>query len=53
MMNTLQNQDCLKSAKGGTGMVRLDFEFLMSFKKNITYCCNMVLYKCLRESSIV
>ncbi len=29
MMTTLQNQDFVKSAKSGTGMVRLDLEMIM------------------------
>jgi len=29
MMNTLQNQNCVKSAKGGTARVRLDLEMIM------------------------
>jgi hypothetical protein len=53
MMTTLQNQGCVKSAKCGTGMVRLDLEFLMFFEKNIMHCYDMVLYQCLCESSIV
>ncbi len=33
MMNSLQNQDFVKSAKGGTGRVRPDFEFLVFFTR--------------------
>jgi len=51
-MNTLQNQYFLKSAKSGTGIVRLDLEFLLFFEKNIMHFCDMVLYQCLCESSI-